>query len=138
LRKEKDMDEMKPAAEPAPAKSASEMLIGQLCGNVARSSTWMKLLGVLLIINGVFMLISVVGILICWLPIWLGVILFKAAGDAETAQKGVPQQLLEYVQKINKFFLISGILALIWLIIVLILFFVFGMAAIYSSLGFMS
>jgi hypothetical protein len=134
------MDAMNPAAQPAPTAPAgtpSEQLVKHLCNNVAKSATWMKLLGVLLIIDGIIMLISVVGILFCWLPIWLGVIIFKAAGDAETANKGVPQQLGEYVQKINRFFLIAGILALIYLIVVLIFLFVFGMAAIWSSLGFM-
>lgn len=132
------MDAMNQAAQPAPAAPAgtpSEQLIKYLCDNVAKSATWMKLLGVLLIISGLSLIISVVGILICWLPIWIGVILFKAAGDAETANKGVPQQLAEYVQKINRFFLIAGILALIELIIGLIFFFVFGMAAIWGFLG---
>jgi hypothetical protein len=108
-----------------------------LCNNVAKSATWMKLLGVLLIIYGVFLIATLVGILICWLPIWLGVILFKAAGDAEAANKGAPQQLTEYVRKINRFFLIEGILALIGLIIGLIFLFVGVMAAIWSSIGFM-
>ena len=134
------MDAMNQAAQPAPAAPAgtpSEQLIKYLCDNVAKSATWMKLLGVLLIIDGIIMLISVVGIIFCWLPVWLGVIIFKAAGDAEMANKGVPQQLGEYVRKINRFFLISGILALIYLVIALIFFFVFGLAAIWSSLGFM-
>jgi hypothetical protein len=131
------MDPTMQAPQPAPSGSPSEQLVKYLCDNVAKSATWMKLLGVLLIIDGVIMLISIIGILFCWLPIWLGVILFKAAGDAETANKGVPRQLGEYVLKLNRFFLISGILALIYLIIVLIFFFLFGMAAIWGSLGFM-
>lgn len=131
------MDAMNQAPQPAPAGTPSEQLVKYLCDNVARSATWMKLLGVLLIIDGVIMLISIVGIIFCWLPIWLGVIIFKAAGDAEAASGGAPRQLGDYVLKINRFFLISGILALIYLIVGLILFFVFGMAAIWSSLGFL-
>jgi hypothetical protein len=96
----------------------------------------MKLLGVLLIIYGVFLIMTIVGILICWLPIWIGVILFKAAGDAEAANKGAPQQLAGYIQKINRFFLIEGILALLGLIIGLIFLFLGVMAAIWSSIGF--
>jgi hypothetical protein len=95
----------------------------------------MKLLGVLLIIDGVLLIFTLIGILICWLPIWLGVILFKAAGDAEAARRGVSYQLLGFVQKINKFFLISGILALIAIIIWLIMFFVVGMGALWGALG---
>jgi hypothetical protein len=125
---------------PAPAAgglSPSENLVKQLCATVASSATWMKLLGVLLIIYGIFLIISVVGILICWLPIWLGVILFRAAGDAEVAHAGTPTQLLGYVRRINRFFLIEGILALIGLVIGLIFAFVFGMAALWGSMGLM-
>ena len=136
------MDEMKPTGQPTAGPGPAEQLIGHLCANVARSSTWMKLLGVLLIICGVFLVMTLVGILICWLFIWLGVILFKAAGDAEaahgnpqTARKGDPRRLLQFVQKINRFFLIDGILALIGLIIGLIILFTVGMFALWSSLG---
>jgi hypothetical protein len=121
--------------QPAPAQPQAEQLIKQLCGIVAGSSTWMKLLGVLLIIYGVLLIVSIVGILICWLPIWLGVILFKAAGDAEKAQRGASPMLIGFIQKVNRFFLIEGILALIGLIIGLIMFFVIGMAAIWGSMG---
>jgi hypothetical protein len=129
------MNQVNQTAQPPAGPSPAEQLIKQLCENVARSSTWMKLLGVLLIIYGVFLIVTLVGILICWLPIWLGVILFKAAGDAEAAQKGAPPMLFSYIQKINRFFLIEGILALIGLIIGLIMIFTFGMFALWSSLG---
>jgi hypothetical protein len=129
------MDEINRPAQPTPGPSPAEQLVKQLCDNVARSSTWMKLLGVLLIIYGVFLLITVVGILICWLPIWLGIILFKAAGDAESAYRGAPQMLFSYVQRMNRFFLIEGILALVGLVFALIAFFVIGMAALWGSLG---
>lgn len=132
------MDTMNQPPQPAATGSPSEQLVKYLCDNVAKSATWMKLLGVLLIIDGVFMLISIVGILICWLPIWLGVILYKAAGDAEAANRGVPQQLAAYIQKMNRFFLISGILALIWLIIMLIMLFVVGVGSLWGLLGTMS
>ena len=129
------MNQMNQTAQPPAGPTPAEQLIKQLCGNVARSSTWMKLLGVLLIIYGVCLIATLVGILICWLPIWLGVILFKAAGDAEAAHKGAPPMLFSYIQKINRFFLIEGILAVIGLIIGLIMVFTFGMFALWSSLG---
>ena len=98
----------------------------------------MKLLSVLMIIDGIFMIVTIIGILVCWLPIWLGVILFKAAGDAEAAQRGASQMLVGYVQKMNRFFLISGILALIWLVFFLIIIFMVGiggMLGVLSSMG---
>ena len=128
------MDEMSRTA-PQPASGAAEQLVGQLRATVAGSATWMKLLGVLMIIDGIFMIITIVGILVCWLPIWLGVILFKAAGDAEAAQRGASQMLLGYVQKMNRFFLISGILALIWLVFFLIFIFMVGIGGILGVLS---
>jgi hypothetical protein len=130
------MDQMNQTPlQPASGAGTADHLIKEVCGSVAGSATWMKLLGVLLIIDGIFMIITIVGILICWLPIWLGVILFKAAGDAEAAQGGASQMLLGYVQKINRFFLISGILALIGLIFMLIFLLVVGVGGILGVLG---
>jgi len=75
---------------------------------------WMKLLGVLLIITGVLYAITVAGILICWLPIWMGVLLFKAADAAEAAQLGGDKaQLVESLSKLKTFFTIQGVLILI-------------------------
>ncbi|MEA2031069.1 MAG: DUF5362 family protein [candidate division Zixibacteria bacterium] len=81
----------------------------------------MKLLGVVLIINGVAAIFTLVGILICWLPIWLGVLLFKSASLVEAAQvNGDKLTLLESLRKIKTYFTINGILMLIMLIIVAI------------------
>jgi hypothetical protein len=135
------MDQMnQPVPQPASQSPAggADQLVGQLRGTVAGSATWMKLLGVLMIINGILMIITIIGILFCWLPIWLGVILFKAAGDAEAAQRGASQMLLGYVQKMNRFFLIQGILALILLVFFLIVIFMVGiggMLGLLSSMG---
>ena len=112
----------------APSASPSDQLVRQLSENVARSSGWMKFLGVLSIIQGVLFIFTLWGILICWLPIWLGIILFKAGDDAETASRGAPKRLLDYVAKLNRYFQIQGILALILIILVLIGFFLAGMA----------
>ena len=46
---------------------------------------WMKLLGVMMIISGALQVLTIIGILWAWLPIWLGVLLFQAAGAAEEA-----------------------------------------------------
>ena len=91
-------------------------------------------MGVLSIIYGIFLVFTLWGILICWLPIWIGVILFKASGDAELASKGAPTKLLDYIQKINRYFLINGILALIGVIIFLVVLFVAGLA-VFMRLG---
>jgi hypothetical protein len=126
-----------PTTETPPTRSPAEDLVKQLSLTVSGSAGWMKFLGVLLILYGILLIFTLVGILICWLPIWLGVILFKAAGDAETASRGAPQRLLDFIQKINRFFLIEGILALIGLIVFLVALFLGIMVALWSTLGVM-
>ena len=121
--------------EDASNENPSEDLVKRLSLRAAGSAGWMKFLGVLSIISGIGLVFSLWGILICWLPIWIGVILFKAAGDAEMASRGAPTQLEGFLEKINRYFLIQGILALIWIIIGLVFLFLLGMAALMGVLG---
>ena len=123
------MDQMN---QTGPGPTPSDQLVRKLSETAAGSSTWMKFLGVMLIINGVLVACTGLGLLICWLPIWLGVILFKAAGDAEMASKGAAGKLVDFVAQLNRFFLIHGIMALIYLVLFLVFLFVFGMAAIWG------
>jgi hypothetical protein len=84
---------------------------------------WMKLLGTLLIISGIFYVITIVGILVCWLPIWMGILLFKAADEAEAAQlAGEKTRLVQSLSKLKTFFTIQGVL-----ILITIVFFVIGL-----------
>lgn len=93
-------------------------VIRELSIPIYQSKGWMKLLGVVLILQGVLMIFTLLGIVLCWLPIWLGVLLFKAASLAETAQLGGQKQaLVESLSNIKMYFVINGILTLIFLII---------------------
>ncbi len=120
------MQDITPGVSSAP--TPSEELVKELSQKAAQSSGWMKFLGVLMILYGIFIIFTIWGILVCWLPIWLGILLFRAAGDAELASRGAPRQLLEYVRRLNRFFLIQGILALIGVIFLLVVIFLAGMA----------
>lgn len=96
-------------------------LIQELSLPIYQSKGWMKLLGVVFIINGILAVFTLVGILICWLPIWLGILLFKAASMVEVAQiNGDKLQLLESLRKIKTYFIINGALMLIALIFIAI------------------
>jgi len=82
---------------------------------------WIKFLGILMIISGVIQIFTLIGILVCWIPIWMGVILVKTAefigiayeqdseGDATVASNHLRQ-----------FFKISGIISILYLILVLL------------------
>ncbi|MBD3161272.1 MAG: hypothetical protein GF346_03655 [Candidatus Eisenbacteria bacterium] len=99
---------------------------------------WLKFLGVLSVIYGVFTALSIFGILICWLPIWMGILLFRAAGNMEVAElNGDQAQLVEGLNRLKTYFTINGILTLIMLVAVAISFMVAGgsMLAMLSSMG---
>ncbi len=79
---------------------------------------WMKLLGVLSFIYGVLSIFTIVGIIFCWLPIWVGILLFKAGSEAELAQStGDKVHFVEALNKIKTTITIYGVLALIGLIV---------------------
>lgn len=103
-----------------------EESLKRACSIAAKSAGWMKLLGVLSIIQGVFAVFTIWGILIAWLPIWLGVILFRAANEAEMSAAGLTNHLESYLSRLNRYFLIQGIMALLMIVVALIMAFVFG------------
>ncbi len=95
-----------------------ETIIKELSLPIYRSRGWMKLIGVMSIIGGILAAFTIVGILICWLPIWLGILLFKAGSAAEGAQlNGDKTKLLESLTRLKTYFVINGVLALIGVII---------------------
>jgi len=91
----------------------------QLISNIKETKGWLKLLGILSIIAGALQAISIVGILVAWLPIWLGIILTQAAGKGnDFVERGNPADLVEYHSKMKTYFTILGILAIIGLVCV--------------------
>jgi len=75
---------------------------------------WLKFLGVLSIVYGALMVLSIWGITICWLPIWMGLVLLKAGKSVEAAYRsGDKTQLLTSLGKIKTYFTIAGIAAIV-------------------------
>ena len=78
---------------------------------------WMKLLGVVMVLSGILTALTLVGLLVAWLPIWLGVLLFQAAGRVESAVAADDAlSLRESLAKLKTFFVVQGILLLICLV----------------------
>ncbi len=95
------------------------MNIKQITLPLYEAKGWMKFLGVMMIIMGVMIALSIVGLVIAWLPIWMGVLLFQAAGKADAAYVGEDEALLiASLGKVKTFFVINGVLMLIYLIII--------------------
>jgi len=89
---------------------------------IKSSKGWIKLIGILMIVYGIFAAFTLVGILIAWLPIWLGVLLLRVASRTEQAYNiGNKQLLINAQNDLSTFFTIYGVLALIGIIMIVIL-----------------
>lgn len=112
-----------------------QALIKEVSLPLFQSKTWLKVLGVAMIVQGIITALTIVGIIICWLPIWLGAILFQAAGAIENAQQnGSKPHFMVSMSKLRLFFMINGILMLIMIAFVVIAFIVTG-GAMLSMMG---
>ncbi len=92
---------------------------------------WMKLLAVLSIVGGALYALSIVGIIVAWLPIWIGVLLWKAAAAVENAHAtGSAEEFLTSQAKLKTLFTIYGVVTLVGLILAVIAILVVGGAII--------
>ncbi|MCP4686037.1 MAG: DUF5362 domain-containing protein [bacterium] len=91
---------------------------------------WLQFLAVMEILGGIMVAFTIIGIIFAWLPIWQGVILFKAASSAEAAAiTGDKTQLVISLRQIKLFFMINGVVMLIGVGFSLLAFFFGGMLA---------
>lgn len=94
-----------------------EMLIRELIQPLKNSAGWIKFLGVILIVYGALIALTIVGILIAWLPIWLGVLLVRAANNTNSAYyQGNRFAATAALRNVGSYFTIYGVLALIGII----------------------
>lgn len=95
----------------------AKRVTGELSGlaePLYRASGWIKFLGVLTIIQGVFVALSIWGILICWLPIWLGVLLLGAANKIRmSCETNNPEVFHASMEDLGKYFRILGVIAVV-------------------------
>ncbi|RLD33022.1 MAG: hypothetical protein DRJ15_14050 [Bacteroidetes bacterium] len=97
-------------------------LIKEVSIPVYQARGWMKLIGILMIIAGVFYALTIVGIIIAWLPIWMGVVLYQAGSSSEQAYfNGDKYSLLTSLNKLKLYFTIMGIMTLITIALMVIM-----------------
>lgn len=101
-------------------------LIKEVSNPIFNSKFWIKFLGVLMLVYGIMVALSIVGLIIAWLPIWLGILLMRTASNIEQAQiLGNKMALLKAQQSLSTYFTIYGVLAMIGLIFVIVFMIVF-------------
>jgi len=98
-------------------QAVSEMNITNISQPIYEAKFWLKLMGIFSILNGALMALSVFGIIIAWLPIWLGVVSLKAAKASEVAHlQADAVALLETNQRLKTAITIMGVIQLLMLI----------------------
>lgn len=85
---------------------------------------WIKLLGGLTFIYGLLMAISIVGLLVAWVPVWMGVLLWQSTNALEQAHlAGDAEQFIHAQKKLATWFTITGVLLLLNLLVIVGVFF---------------
>jgi hypothetical protein len=103
---------------PSPTRSApvAMSLVHYLDEPLWRAKGWIKLMGVLFILNGVLTALSLWGIVLCWLPIWLGLTLLSAAKNIRAAAELDNKECMRLaLDKLGLYFKINGILIIVGL-----------------------
>lgn len=105
------------------------MEINQLIAPIHENKIWFKILGVISIVYGAFLVLSIVGILFAWIPIWLGVLLYQIASKVEAALSFEDEDAaMEMMEKIGLYFKILGILTVVGVVLSVLVLMFFGTA----------
>lgn len=100
--------------------------IRQMKQTALTMSTWLKFLGIVLIISGAISAISIVGLIFAWLPIWMGVLLFQAGDRASGVRYSEDlNSMAQMMEKLKMYFIIYAVAIIVSLAFV-ILFFAFA------------
>ena len=101
--------------------------IQDLSQPLASGKGWMKFVGIMFIIQGAVTALTIVGIVIAWLPIWTGVLLMQASSAIERAQlTGDSSALKESLARLRTYFIIQGVLYLVGIVVAVLYFIFFG------------
>jgi hypothetical protein len=98
-----------------------ELVVQEIKNVAVDTAGWLKFIGVFFIIYGGLIAITIIGIVIAWLPIWMGILLYSAGKKASDAQyTNNPMYLVEMMRKFKTFFIIQGVLLILGLIGILL------------------
>jgi hypothetical protein len=99
-------------------QSSDEQLVKEISSPLFKSKGWVKLLGILMLIYGVLMALSIVGLIVAWLPIWIGILLMQVSNRINEAMiTGSRESLVKAQASLSTYFTVYGALALVGLIV---------------------
>ena len=109
------------AQQSGSAGSDSALLIKRLAVILAASSGWMKFLAGLMILGGVATAIGPM-IVVAWLPIWLGIVLWGAASKAQDAAvSGTEADMIKALDQLRFYFKLEGIMRIVMFVAVAVI-----------------
>lgn len=104
-------------------RNKEEQLVKELNHPLHSSKGWIKLVGILLLIYGIFVALTIVGIVIAWLPIWLGILLLQSSNRIAEAQlNGDKLAMIKAQSNLGTYFTIYGVLTLVGIIMGIVVF----------------
>ncbi len=81
-----------------------------------KARSWIRIVGIVSIIQGILTVLSIWGVVICWLPIWMGALLLKASDQIRTAyETDNEDEYLSANEKIAKYFKLSAIFVVVFI-----------------------
>lgn len=99
-----------------------------LLASLIKNSSWLKFLGVMLIVQGVLVCLSIIGILVGWIPIWLGVLLFVSGTKLDRVRlEDSEADAIESIEKISLYFKINAVLTLLVIVLAVLGFVLAGL-----------
>ena len=119
-------------------QSSATVSVSALSQPLASAKGWMKFVGIMFIVQGALIALSIIGLLVAWLPIWIGVLLLQSASALERASlNNDADALKDALARLRTYFIIHGVLYLIGLVIMLpyfsLIITMFGAAAHYGG-----
>ncbi len=93
----------------------------QVTRPIFEAKGWLRFMGIVYIIQGILCCLTIVGAIIGWLPIWMGILMNKAAGNVETGiSTRDPRAVHTGMDNLRVLFKIQGIMMILGIIAMLL------------------
>ncbi len=103
--------------------TTSSDTMARLAERARSMSGWLQFMGVVTLGAAIPSVLSIVGIVVAWLPIWLGVLLFQA-GTA--ARRGTDDELIRMIERLRLYFIVQSVVVIVALVVFAVAFAFFG------------
>jgi hypothetical protein len=96
---------------------------------------WIKFLAIACILCGGIYALTIVGIIIAWILIWIGVILLRVSKGCKAIADGTFESIGEMFASLKTFFILSGVFTIMTIALSIIWCMIMGIAMVSGFLG---